>query len=47
MVRMRDGIRLAIDVYRPAHNGELVLGRWPTIVCITPYDKTERRYTKS
>ena len=21
-------------------------GRFPTIVCITPYDKTERRYTE-
>ncbi len=46
MVRMRDGIRLATDLYRPARDGELVPGRWPTIVCITPYDKTERRYTE-
>lgn len=46
MVRMRDGIRLATDVYRPARDGELVDGRFPTIVCITPYDKTERRYTE-
>jgi putative CocE/NonD family hydrolase len=46
MVRMRDGIRLATDLYRPARDGELVDGRWPTIVCITPYDKTERRYTE-
>jgi putative CocE/NonD family hydrolase len=46
MVRMRDGIHLATDLYRPAQEGELVPGRWPTIVCITPYDKTERRYTE-
>ncbi|HEY7538029.1 MAG TPA: CocE/NonD family hydrolase, partial [Gaiellaceae bacterium] len=46
MVTMRDGIRLATDLYRPARDGELVPGRWPTIVCITPYDKTERRYTE-
>jgi putative CocE/NonD family hydrolase len=46
MVRMRDGVRLATDLYRPARDGELVPGRWPTIVCITPYDKTERRYTE-
>jgi hypothetical protein len=46
MVRMRDGIRLATDVYRPARAGELVPGRFPTIVCITPYDKSERRYTE-
>jgi predicted acyl esterase len=38
MVPMRDGILLATDVYRPAHDGEIVPGRWPTIVCITPYD---------
>src|SRR5262249_46962879 len=46
MVTMRDGIRLALDLYRPARDGELVPGRWPTIVCITPYDKGERRYTE-
>ena len=46
MVKTRDGIRLATDVYRPAHEGELVAGRYPTIVCITPYDKSERRYTE-
>jgi uncharacterized protein len=46
MVEMRDGILLATDVYRPAREGEVVEGRFPTIVCITPYDKTERRYTE-
>jgi putative CocE/NonD family hydrolase len=46
MVEMRDGVHLATDLYRPAKDGELVPGRWPTIVCITPYDKTERRYTE-
>ena len=46
MVTMRDGIRLATDLYRPARDGELIPGRYPTIVCITPYDKTERRYTE-
>ena len=46
MVTMRDGIRLALDLYRPARDGELVPGRWPTIVLITPYDKGERRYTE-
>ena len=46
MVQMRDGIRLATDLYRPARDGELVPGRWPTIVCMTPYDKTERRYMR-
>jgi hypothetical protein len=46
MVEMRDGIHLATDLYRPGREGELVSGRWPTIVCMTPYDKTERRYTE-
>ena len=46
MVEMRDGIQLATDVYRPGRDGELVAGRFPTIVCLTPYDKTERRYTE-
>ena len=46
MVEMRDGILLATDVYRPARDGDLVEGRFPTIVCLTPYDKTERRYTE-
>ena len=40
MVPMRDGILLATDLHRPGRDGELVPGRWPTIVCITPYDKT-------
>jgi uncharacterized protein len=46
MVKVRDGIHLATDVYRPARDGELVEGRWPTIICLTPYDKTERRYVE-
>jgi uncharacterized protein len=47
MVRTRDGIGLATDVYRPARDGELVEGeRFPTILCRTPYDKTDKRYTE-
>ena len=46
MVPMRDGIRLATDVYRPARDGELVEGRYPTILCRTPYDKTDKRYSE-
>lgn len=34
MVGMRDGVRLATDVYRPAGDGP-----WPTIVQRLPYDK--------
>ncbi len=46
LVTMRDGIRLATDLYRPARDGELVEGRYPTILCRTPYDKTDRRYSE-
>lgn len=46
MVPMRDGIRLATDLYRPARDGELVEGRYPTILCRTPYDKTDARYVE-
>ena len=46
MVAMRDGIRLATDVYRPARDGEPVAGRFPTILLRTPYDKTDRRYSE-
>jgi len=40
MVRMRDGIRLATDVYRPAHGGKPVEGGLPVVFHRTPYDKT-------
>ena len=41
MVPMRDGVRLATDVYRPAGpDGEPVEGRFPTILGRTSYDKT-------
>jgi putative CocE/NonD family hydrolase len=46
MVRMRDGIELATDIHRPARDGEVAPGRFPAIVCITPYDKSERRYVE-
>lgn len=46
MVPMRDGIRLATDLYRPARDGEIVEGRFPTVLCRTPYDKTDRRYAE-
>ena len=46
MVTMRDGTRLATDLYRPAQDGEPLAGPFPTILCRTPYDKTDRRYTE-
>ena len=39
MVSMRDGVRLATDIYRPTLNGELVPGAFPTILGRTSYDK--------
>ena len=40
MVPMRDGVRLATDVYRPSREGEFVPGRFPTILGRTSYNKT-------
>lgn len=40
MIPMRDGVRLATDIYRPAVDGEPVPGRFPTILGRTSYDKT-------
>lgn len=40
MIPMRDGVRLAADIYWPAINGEPVSGRFPTILGRTSYDKT-------
>ena len=39
MVSMRDGVRLATDVYRPARNGVPVAGKFPVILERTPYGK--------
>ena len=41
MTPMRDGLRLASDIYRPSHNGELDTGPFPTILGRTSYDKTD------
>jgi len=42
MVPMRDGIRLATDVYRPVSGGKPHAGPLPTIMERTPYGKGER-----
>jgi uncharacterized protein len=44
MLPMRDGTRLASDIYLPALDGQLVDGTFPTILCRTSYDKTAQRY---
>lgn len=40
MVAMRDGIRLATDLYLPARDGSIPDEKFPTILVRTPYDKT-------
>src|SRR5437870_13238139 len=37
MVPMRDGVRLATDIYRPGRGGAPVDGKFPAIVERTPY----------
>lgn len=39
MIPMRDGVRLAADIYRPARNGVAVEGKFPVLMERTPYDK--------
>lgn len=39
MVPMRDGVKLATDVYLPAVQGQPLPGPWPTVVERTPYGK--------
>ena len=39
MVPMRDGVRLATDVYRPSRGGEPVEGKFPVVLYRTPYNK--------
>ena len=44
MVPMRDGVRLATNVYRPAQNGKVVEGKFPVILERTPYGKDNDVY---
>src|SRR6185436_10708137 len=39
LVRMRDGVSLSIDVYRPARDGAALPGRFPVLLERTPYGK--------
>src|SRR5690348_2266376 len=39
MIPMRDGVRLAADVYRPGKDGHPAPGRFPTLLTRTPYNK--------
>ena len=40
LVPVRDGIRLALDIYRPSQNGSPLAGKFPTVLVRTPYDKS-------
>ncbi len=40
MVAMRDGVKLATDIYFPAKDGKKLEGRFPVILTRTPYNKT-------
>jgi uncharacterized protein len=44
MVPMRDGVRLATNVYRPIENGKVVEGKFPVILERTPYGKDNDVY---
>ena len=41
MVEMRDGVKLATDLYFPARDGEKVAGTFPAVFHRTPYDKSD------
>ena len=43
MIPMRDGVRLAADIYRPARNGAALEGKFPVILERTPYNKERSR----
>ena len=42
MVLMRDGIKLALDIYRPARAGKLIEDPLPVVLLRTPYNKVVR-----
>src|ERR1700722_3153472 len=39
MVPMRDGMKLATDIYLPSKSGQRLAGRFPVVVARTPYNK--------
>jgi putative CocE/NonD family hydrolase len=45
MVAMRDGVRMATDVYLPARGGRPLPGPFPVLLHRTPYDKAEMEAT--
>lgn len=47
MVAMRDGVTLAIDLYRPARAGTLIDERLPALLLRTPYHKRSPRFMEA
>lgn len=47
MMPMRDGVRLATDIYRPTDSGKIVTEPLPVLLQRTPYDKTGDRIVES
>jgi putative CocE/NonD family hydrolase len=43
MMPLRDGVRLATDIYFPAVRGERAEGRFPVVLLRTPYNKATER----
>lgn len=43
MVPMRDGVRLAMDFYRPAKNGKPIKEKFPSLLVRTPYNKVRNQ----
>ncbi|MEO7727194.1 MAG: CocE/NonD family hydrolase [Burkholderiales bacterium] len=41
MIAVRDGVKLATDIYRPARDGKTVAGEFPVILERTPYGKAQ------
>ncbi|MGH8618328.1 MAG: CocE/NonD family hydrolase [Burkholderiales bacterium] len=41
MVALRDGVKLATDIYRPARNGKVLAEKFPVLLERTPYGKTQ------
>jgi hypothetical protein len=39
MISMRDGVRMATDIYRPARDGRPLTDRRPVLLHRTPYNK--------
>jgi putative CocE/NonD family hydrolase len=44
MIPMRDGVRLATDIYRPAVDGRAAEGKRPLVLQRTPYGKATERF---